>query len=63
MFVLDAGTGAVDVYSETLFAYTDEQYRALLHDAGFTQVEFHPTFGGATHPDLVVITARRAIER
>lgn len=62
MFVLDAATGAVDVYSETLFAYTDEQYRALLHDAGFTHVEFHPTFGGTTHPDLMVITARRRAE-
>jgi SAM-dependent methyltransferase len=62
-FVLDASTGQVETYSETLAAYTDDQYRALLDVAGFTQVEIHPTFGGTAHPDLMVIAARRAVER
>ncbi len=56
-FVLDASTGQVETYCETLAAYTDDEYRALLDVVGFTQVEICSTFGGSSHRDLMVITA------
>lgn len=56
-FVLDAVTGRVEVYAETLVAYTDDQYRTLLDAAGLSDAEFHPAFGRTTHPDLQVVTA------
>ena len=60
-FVLDASNGPVEVYSETFAAYTDDEYRALLDGAGFTQVEIQASFGATTHPDMMVITARRPL--
>ena len=57
-FVIHTDTGHVDRYAETLSAYTDDQYRALLESAGFTQVELHSAFGGAAHRDFRVVTAQ-----
>ncbi len=60
-FVLDASTGQVEAHSESLFAYSDDEYRTLLEVAGFAQAEIYPGFGGTTHPDQTVITARRPV--
>lgn len=58
-FVLAAGTGDVEVYSESLSAYTNDEYQELLHQSGFARVQFHSTFGRVAHPDFAVITAIR----
>lgn len=55
--VLD-DTGAVDEYGESLHAYSDEEYRHLLVEAGFTEVRFHAGMGPVSHPDMTVVTAR-----
>lgn len=58
LFVLGADTCDVDWYAETLTAFTDDQYRALLEGAGFTRVEFHSAFGGEAHPDFEIVAAQ-----
>jgi SAM-dependent methyltransferase len=55
--VVDAATGEVDVFGQRLHAFTDEQYRTVIVDAGFDDVEFHPSMGVEVGDDLFVITA------
>lgn len=60
-FVVDAQTASVNVYGQTLQAYTDAEYQALLNECGFGSIEFHPSLSGA--PDasdsgLCVILAK-----
>lgn len=45
-FIIDARSGAVTRYASTMQAYTDEQYRSLLEECGFREVEFHPSLEG-----------------
>ena len=62
-FVVDASTGGVSRYAQSLKAYTDEQYRAVLEGAGFADVRFLPSLIGTEDPsqsNLLVITARRS---
>ena len=61
-FVVDASTGEVAQYAQSLKAYADEQYRAVLEGAGFADVRFHPSLVGMEDPsqsNLLVITARK----
>ena len=61
-FIVDASTGDVSSYAQSLKTYTDEQYRSVLEDAGFVDVRFHPSLTGtedASQSDLLVIVARR----
>ena len=61
-FVVDASSGEVTRYAQTLKAYTEEQYRAILEAAGFGDVRFHPSLTGTDdvlQRDLLVIQARR----
>lgn len=63
-FVVEAATGAVRHYAQTMQAYTQEDYRALLTAAGFTgTITFHAGLAGDL--DLVqtgfcAITAHKA---
>ena len=45
MYVVDAKTGAVTLYSLSGQAYTDEDYTRLFEQQGFDQVQFLPTMG------------------
>ena len=61
-FIVDAATGEVSRYAQSMKAYTDEQYRAVLEKAGFVDVRFHPSLIGTedvSQPDLLVMTARK----
>ncbi len=60
--VVDAATGAVQVFGERVYAYSDGEYLAALTEAGFVDVEFHDGYGEATQPETIVITARRPAE-
>ena len=60
-FIIDASTGAVARYATTYQAYTDRQYRSLLEECGFEDIEFYPSLGAAKdkHQDnLIAIVAR-----
>ena len=61
-FIVDASTGDVARYAQSMKAYTEEQYRAVLEDAGFADVRFHPSLIGKedpSQPHLLAITARK----
>jgi SAM-dependent methyltransferase len=60
-FVLDAA-GALEEYAESLIAYTDDEYRALLLEAGFTGIEVLPGLGGRRQEDMLVLVARTAAD-
>lgn len=61
-YVVDASSGSVRRYSHSHQAYTDAEYRDLLHDCGFVEIHIAPSLTGApeTGDDgLQVIAARR----
>jgi SAM-dependent methyltransferase len=59
-FVIDASTGKVDLYAQSMQAYTDEQYRLILAESGFKEVEFYPSLTGKTDEgDLFVVIGRK----
>ena len=61
-FIVDASSGEVSRYAQSLKAYTNDQYRAVLEGAGFADVRFHPSLMGredASQADLLVVTARK----
>jgi len=60
-FIIDAATGKVHQLTQTMQAYTDQEYGQMLEQAGFTAVEFLPSFGPSEdqHRDnLMLIEAR-----
>ncbi len=60
-FIVDAQTGVATRYGACVQAYSDQEYRSLLRDCGFAEVEFHPSMDGkAENADrrLLVIHAR-----
>jgi len=61
-FIVDASTGEVTRYAQSLQAYTDEQYHSLLTDCGFDDMEFFPSLIGvqdSTQNQLMAIVARK----
>jgi SAM-dependent methyltransferase len=61
-FVVDAETGEVTVYAETLQAYSDDEYRSLLAECGFENVEFYASLTGTrdeSQGDLFAVVARK----
>ena len=61
-FIVDAQTAEVTRYAQSIQAYTDDEYRALVTECGFEAVAFHPSLYG--EPDesqrsFFAITARR----
>jgi SAM-dependent methyltransferase len=47
-FIVDAATGDVSGYAQTFQAYSRGEYRSLLNDCGFRDVEFIPSLTGDT---------------
>ena len=45
--IIAASTGEVARYAQSMKAYTEEQYRAVIEGAGFADVNFHPSLIGA----------------
>ncbi|MXY46596.1 MAG: class I SAM-dependent methyltransferase [Chloroflexi bacterium] len=61
-FIVDAATGEVTRYAQSLKAYTADEYRAALQAAGFCEVRFYPSLHGEKDPsqsDLLAISARK----
>jgi SAM-dependent methyltransferase len=61
-YVVSAQTGEVVRHSASTQAYTNEQYRALLVECGFSEVAFHPSMGGSADSavsDLMVVLAQK----
>ena len=59
-FVVDAATGNVIRYAQSLQAYTDDEYRSLLAETGFNEIKFYPSLIGTPDPEqeaLFVLTA------
>jgi SAM-dependent methyltransferase len=45
-FIVDAATGDLSSYAQTFQAYSDAEYRSLLAECGFRDVEFVPSLTG-----------------
>ncbi len=61
-FIVDAASEEVSRFAQSLKAYSKEQYRAILENAGFADVRFHASLIGRedpSQPGLLVITARK----
>lgn len=61
-FIIDAAAAEVARHAQTFQGYTDEEYRALLRDAGFGDVALRPDFPGPkveAMGELVVYAARK----
>jgi ubiquinone/menaquinone biosynthesis C-methylase UbiE len=62
LLVVDAMTGELTWYASSMQAYTEEEYKLLLEQSGFSDITFRPSLGGkgdAFESELMVITARR----
>lgn len=59
--VVDAASGEVSVHADAMQAYTDDEYRQLLVDAGFSDVEFYPSLTGddEVNENLMVVVGRK----
>lgn len=59
--IVDAATGDVAFHASSMQAYTDDQYRSLLTDGGFGDIQFFPSLGETGNPEdgLMAILARR----
>ena len=61
-FVVDATTANVRQMTQTMQAYTDDEYRHMLEQAGFTAIEFLPSFAASEdncRDSLMLIKAQR----
>ena len=61
-YIIDSMTGEVARHSASVQAYTDEQYRSLLAECGFGEVEFYSSLEGDTdgaRGDLMVILSQK----
>lgn len=62
-FVIDASTGNVTRYAQSIQAYTDEQYQFLLRACEFDDVTFYPSLLGSTdplHEDFITIVSQKS---
>ncbi len=60
-FVIDAATAGVLQLTQTMQAYTNEEYNRMLTAAGFVEIEFLPglgDFAGGSPGPLIAITAK-----
>jgi hypothetical protein len=61
-YIVDAGAREVVRHSASSQAYTDEQYRRMVEDAGFTDITFYPSLIGQPderQKDFAVIVASK----
>jgi SAM-dependent methyltransferase len=45
-YIIDGSSGHVDRYAQSLQAYTEEQYRSMLAESGFADLELCPSLAG-----------------
>ena len=59
-FVVDATTGAVTLYAQSMQAYSDEQYQAVLVEHGFEAIQRYPSLAGDKDDgELFVLVGRK----
>jgi 2-polyprenyl-3-methyl-5-hydroxy-6-metoxy-1,4-benzoquinol methylase len=62
-FIIDAESGSVNQQAASTQAYTNDEYREMLGEAGFTEILFHPSLSMKEEQgqsDFMVIMARKA---
>jgi SAM-dependent methyltransferase len=60
--IIDTATAQITRYAQSNQAYTDEQYAALLTEAGFVDIRLHPSLSGQadeSHSAMLAITAEK----
>jgi len=60
-FIIDADTNSVTRYASTTQAYTNSQYKVLLNECGFDNIEFYSSLNGSKskwQDSLITIVAR-----
>ena len=63
-YIIDATSGAVTRHSASTQAYTDEEYRSMLVETGFGEVEFYPSLSGdrdGPAGDLMVVLSKKPV--
>jgi SAM-dependent methyltransferase len=63
-YVIDAATGEVARHSASMQAYTNEEYRSLLAECGFSKIVFYPSLGGSAgspEGDLIGILSQKDV--
>ncbi len=60
-YVVDAETGAVTRHASSMLAYTNDDYRQLLTEAGFHDVRFYPSLMGEPDPSQAAFVVPVAI--
>lgn len=61
-FIINALTGNVTRYAQSVQAYTEQDYTANLINCGYTGIHFHPSLTGETdpkQPELIAILAMK----
>jgi hypothetical protein len=61
-YIVDAATGKVTRYAQSLQAYTDEQYHSILLESGFEAITRYPSLTGKQDPtqsDLFALVGRK----
>jgi SAM-dependent methyltransferase len=62
-YIIDAESGRVNPQAASTQAYTDQEYRDLLTESGFSEIVFYPSLGkndGQEPSDFMAIVARKA---
>jgi SAM-dependent methyltransferase len=65
-YIIDAGTAEVVRHASSYQAYSDTQYRDLLHSCGYSNVARYPSLSGKadeTQRDFFVLVARKTAKR
>lgn len=61
-FIVESVDGLVTRHAQSMQAYSEDEYRDLLHERGFADVRFYPSLTGTPDPDqndFCVIVARK----
>jgi SAM-dependent methyltransferase len=61
-FIIDAATGEVTRYAQSIQAYTQQDYTTLLRKCGYTNISFYPSLTGKPDPkqtDLLALLATK----
>jgi SAM-dependent methyltransferase len=64
--IIDAASGTISSYAQSVQAYTESQYRRLLHGCGFGDIQLYPSLTGTadeSQEDFLVIAARKEVPR
>ncbi len=62
-FIVDASNGNIERYAQSAQAYSDEEYRELLEECGFGDIDIRPSLTGEPdfESDLMVLVGRRPV--